>query len=197
MADTVNLTGKQEAFCNEYLVDLNGTQAAIRAGYSEDSAANIAYENMRKPEISARIAELRDQMGRGFNITRERIAQEYARIAFFDIRKIYDGEQLKPLEQISDDEAAAIGGVKRAVTTFGDEDNGGEKVSVEVKIWDKRAALDSLVKLMGFAAPDKIDHTTAGQPITTVKIIRDTTSRITPGDFTPQSAGGTESTDAV
>ncbi len=56
MAD---LTAKQEAFCNEYMIDLNGAQAAIRAGYSEDSAKEIASENLTKPNIAERIVELK------------------------------------------------------------------------------------------------------------------------------------------
>ena len=46
------LTAKQQRFCDEYLIDLNATQAAIRAGYSERTAAVIATENLRKPNIS-------------------------------------------------------------------------------------------------------------------------------------------------
>ncbi len=56
MAD---LTAKQEAFCEEYMIDLNATQAAIRAGYSEDTARSIACENLTKPDIEDRIAELK------------------------------------------------------------------------------------------------------------------------------------------
>jgi phage terminase small subunit len=55
----VALTAKQEAFCEEYMIDLNGAQAAIRAGYSEDSAKEIASENLTKPNIAARIVELK------------------------------------------------------------------------------------------------------------------------------------------
>ena len=52
------LTAKQQAFCEEYLVDLNATQAAIRAGYSENAASEIGYENLSKPQIAEVIAEL-------------------------------------------------------------------------------------------------------------------------------------------
>lgn len=45
------LTAKQQRFCDEYLIDLNATQAAIRAGYSEKTARNIANENLTKPDI--------------------------------------------------------------------------------------------------------------------------------------------------
>ena len=51
------MTPKQEAFVREYLIDLNGTQAAIRAGYSEATARAIASENLSKPDIADAIAE--------------------------------------------------------------------------------------------------------------------------------------------
>lgn len=51
------LTAKQRRFCDEYLIDLNATQAAIRAGYSEKNARNIASENLTKPNIKAYIDE--------------------------------------------------------------------------------------------------------------------------------------------
>ncbi len=51
------LTAKQRRFCDEYLIDLNATQAAIRAGYSEKNARNIASENLAKPNIKTYIDE--------------------------------------------------------------------------------------------------------------------------------------------
>ena len=55
IVDDVKLTAKQQRFCEEYLIDLNGTQAAIRAGYSEKAARQIATENMAKPSIKSYI----------------------------------------------------------------------------------------------------------------------------------------------
>jgi phage terminase small subunit len=52
------LTAKQDMFCREYLIDLNATQAAIRAGYNRNSANRTASENLSKPDISKRIMEL-------------------------------------------------------------------------------------------------------------------------------------------
>lgn len=53
------LTAKQEMFCKEYLIDLNGTQAAIRAGYSEGTAKEIASENLTKPNIQEYLTEIK------------------------------------------------------------------------------------------------------------------------------------------
>ena len=54
-----NLTAKQEQFCHEYLIDLNATQAAIRAGYSKKTAKQIGQENLTKPDLANRISELK------------------------------------------------------------------------------------------------------------------------------------------
>lgn len=73
MADTTGdgLTDKQSRFVEEYLVDFNATQAAIRAGYSVDTAYSIGWENLRKPVIAARIAELGQKTADELGMTRE------------------------------------------------------------------------------------------------------------------------------
>lgn len=65
------LTAKQQAFVREYLIDLNATQAAIRAGYSKKTAGNIGSENLEKPEIRAAIAEKQAEIGKQNDITVE------------------------------------------------------------------------------------------------------------------------------
>jgi phage terminase small subunit len=55
------LTAKQQLFIDEYLIDLNATQAAVRAGYSEKTAYSIGNENLKKPEIHSRIEELKSK----------------------------------------------------------------------------------------------------------------------------------------
>ena len=55
------LTDKQEMFCREHLIDLNATQVAIRAGYSANTANRTASENLSKPDIQSRIAELNEK----------------------------------------------------------------------------------------------------------------------------------------
>lgn len=65
----MKLTDKQERFCEEYLIDLNATQAAIRAGYSPDTAGAIGSENLKKPEIHARVAEMKAERSQRTEIT--------------------------------------------------------------------------------------------------------------------------------
>lgn len=61
MSEKPKLTAKQQAFVREYLIDLNATQAAVRASYSEDSAGSIGHELLKKPEIQAAIQEAMDE----------------------------------------------------------------------------------------------------------------------------------------
>lgn len=65
------LTPKQSLFVKEYLIDLNGTQAAIRAGYSEKTARQIAEENLSKPDIQAAVQEAMDKRAQKVEITAE------------------------------------------------------------------------------------------------------------------------------
>lgn len=58
MTNELKLTAKMEAFCREYMVDLNATQASIRAGYSKDTAKQMGTENLSKPAIQSRLSEL-------------------------------------------------------------------------------------------------------------------------------------------
>jgi len=180
MADQqeIKLTEKQEAFCNAYLIDFNGAKAARLAGYAEDSAHVEASRLLSNANIQARITELRVLMGKQFNITRERIAQEYARIGFVDIRNIFDDNgKLKDPKDWSDDEAAAIAGLESENIYDGKgEDREMIGYLKKVKLTDKKGALDSLVKLMGYAAPDKTSLTdpdgNAVQPIININVVR-------------------------
>lgn len=64
------ITRKQERFCQEYMLDHNATRAAIRSGYSEDTAASIGSENLKKPDIMKRIAELEERNGEYLDLTK-------------------------------------------------------------------------------------------------------------------------------
>lgn len=152
------MTAKMIRFCQEYMIDLNATQAAIRAGYSEDTAYSIGSENLSKPDIQLYIQQLQNRAAAAADITMERVLQEYKRLAFFDIRKIYgiDGG-LVPIGQLDDDTAAAVVSVKSYEEKTGEEDVEVLGTVREVKIADKLKALDSICKVLGYNAPDKSD----------------------------------------
>ena len=79
------LTDKQRRFAEEYLADLNATQAAIRAGYSENTAAAIGEENLRKPEIAKMIQAEMEARSIRTQISQDDVVQELAGIAFVPV----------------------------------------------------------------------------------------------------------------
>lgn len=94
------LTAKQERFCTEYIIDLNATQAAIRAGYSVKTANRIASENLSKLDIQRKIQELQQERAERTEITQDRVLKELAGIGFAPITKgkIKAADKTKALE---------------------------------------------------------------------------------------------------
>lgn len=86
----LGLTAKQQRFVDEYMIDLNATQAAIRAGYSPDTAGAIGHENLKKPEIQLALAEARRAQQERTQITADRWLQEVALIALADARELVE-----------------------------------------------------------------------------------------------------------
>ncbi|MGG5838795.1 terminase small subunit [Huaxiibacter chinensis] len=94
------LTDKQEMFCREYLIDLNATQAAIRAGYSAKTANRTASENLSKPDIQSRIAELKVQRNDLVGINATYVLNRLVEIDQMDVLDILNSSgELKPVSQ--------------------------------------------------------------------------------------------------
>ena len=82
------MTPKQERFVQEYLIDLNATQAAIRAGYSEKTAEIIGFENLRKPNIAKLIEQSRSNLAKEAQIDAVQVLKQYQDIATCDPNEI-------------------------------------------------------------------------------------------------------------
>ena len=154
------LTHKQELFCQEYLVDLNATQAATRAGYSVRQAGVIGYENLKKPQIAARIKEAMAEREKRVHITQDRVLQELARLAFSDLRRAFkDDGTLKLPQEWDDDTAAAMAGVDTITSSVGGEDESPLSLTTKkVKVFDKGAALTLAMRHLGMLN-DKLEVT--------------------------------------
>lgn len=136
----MSLTPKQSDFADEYLIDLNATQAALRAKYSANTAAKIGWENLQKPEIQAAIAERIAARSKRTEITADRVLIEVARLAFLDIRKAFDSNgNLKAIHDLDDDTAAAIAGIEISEDIG---ENGAVTKLKKIKLSDKRSSLE-------------------------------------------------------
>ena len=146
------LTDKQRKFCEEYLIDLNATQAAIRAGYSENSANEIASQNLAKLNIQEYLSKRQKELSEATGITQKKVIEEYAKIAFVDIREVFGPDNvLFDVRQIDDSTAAAISSVEVDEMKMGGITIGNTK---KIKFHDKIRALEALGKHLGIFEKD-------------------------------------------
>lgn len=155
-ASTVKaLNPNQERFAAEYLVDLNATQAAIRAGYSPKTAKEQGARLLTNAHIQRAVQERRKEHQANTGLTVERVLTEAMRLAFFDIRKLTDAEgNPLPINQLDDDTAAAIQGLELATERMRGDEDGAETVVRKYKVADKNVALERLFKHLGLFAKD-------------------------------------------
>jgi phage terminase small subunit len=140
------LTARQRRFVEEYLIDLNATQAAIRAGYSEKNAFKIGARLVQKctavkDAIDAALAERSSRTA----VTADRVVKELARVAFADPRAVFswgpDGVLLRDSDELTDDEAAIVAEVSETRSETGG--------SIKGKLCDKIKALELLGRHLG------------------------------------------------
>jgi phage terminase small subunit len=180
------LTAKQRAFVREYLIDLNATQAAMRAGYSEKTAYASGAENLKKPQIASAIESALKIRADRTDITADRVLKELAKIGFADIRKaikwqgtlvteednpdggdtliiknvVTNNVTLVSSDEIDDETAAAISEISQNAA-------GG----IKLKMHDKKAALVDIGRHLGMFT-DKVEHT--GEVAMTFKTVYET-----------------------
>lgn len=152
--DGVKLTVKQKRFVDEYLVDFNGTQAAIRAGYATRSAEVTAAKLLRNAKVQAEISRRQQDLQRRTEVSQDRVVKELARVAFSNATNAVqvqprtivgaDGKEiviqavvLTATAELTDEERAAISQIKQGA-------NG-----IEVKMYDKLRALELLGRHIG------------------------------------------------
>ena len=153
-----SLTPKQAAFVREYLIDLNATQAAIRAKYSPRTAASIGEENLRKPEIADAIQKAMESRSKRTEITADRVLQELAKIGFSDVRKIFtETGGLHNPRDMDDDMAAAVQSVEVVVRQVPGEAHSEVEHVHKIKLNDKLGALTQIGRHLGMFT-DKVAH---------------------------------------
>jgi phage terminase small subunit len=157
----MKLTPKQERFCEEYLIDLNGTQAAVRAGYSEKTAKEQAARLLTNVNLQEYISKRKLALVNKTQITQEMVLEGYKRLAFYDARKFYNPEGgLKSVPDLDEETAFALSGFE--VTEENDWVDGAKILTgytKKIKMSDRKGALDSICRVLGFNAPDKKANT--------------------------------------
>lgn len=156
------LADKERVFVEEYLVDLNCRQAAIRCGYQPDSASNSARKMLDKPNVAAAIDKaLAERPG----VTRARIVDELAKIAFANAGTFFkwgpDGVLIVDSDSLEDGDRAVIS----EVTETRSESDSRTTVTTKIKLHDKLAALEKLGKTMGMYVDRQEISGPGGEPV--------------------------------
>lgn len=151
-SEIARLQPREQRFVQEYLVDLNGTQAYMRVepGTTEKSARTLASRMLAKVNVQEAISVERAKAAAQIGLTRERVLAEYAKLAFFDMRQAYHPSgTLKQPHELDEATAAAIAGYETVELDDGGKDTAPLNVR-KVKWADRRGALDSIMKAQGW-----------------------------------------------
>lgn len=152
------LTDKQARFCEEYIVDLNATQAALRAGYCAKTVNPQGSQNLAKLSIQNEISRLKAERSERTNIKADDVVLELAKVAFSNIEDflqvLENGEvKLKAFEAIEREKLAAIESIK--INTTRNKEDSREYTTTQFKLHSKLNALEQLGKHLGIYAADK------------------------------------------
>ncbi len=147
------LTAKQRRFCEEYVTDLNATQAAIRAGYSPKRASEQAYQLLQKTTVQALIQQLQEKLSEKTQISAEKVIHEFAKIAFSNPKKLYDASgNIIPINELPEEVAATITEIK--TKHFKSKLKKAQLIETTYKLHSKTSALESLGKHLGIFEKD-------------------------------------------
>ena len=161
---------KREMFCREYIKDLNGTQAAIRAGYSEKTANRIASQLLSKLDVQSRIAEMQSVRVEEVRIDANYVLKRLIEIDEMDVADILDdGGDFLPIRKWPKVWRTTLSGLDIAIINSGDT----ETILKKIKWPDKVKNLELLGKHIGVGAfTEKVDHTSSDGSMSPAKPTR-------------------------
>lgn len=143
------LTAKQQRFVDEYLIDLNATQAYIRAGYKNyDSAGVEANKTLNIPKVRQAVDEAMAERSKRTGVTQDRVLLEIAKMAFLNIDDVVDLKTGKIKPNAKKEDLACIQSIKIKPTEYGEER--------EIKFYDKKGSLELCGKHLGMFK-DKVE----------------------------------------
>ncbi|MXN46068.1 terminase small subunit [Shinella kummerowiae] len=165
------LSEKQKRFVSEYVIDLNATQAAIRAGYSAKTAQQQGSRLLLNVVVQEELSRQQSKVAERLEITKERIVDELAKIGFSNMldymRAGPDGDPYLDFSGLTRDQAAALSEVTVEDFKDGRGEDARDVRRVKFKLHDKKGALVDLAKMLGFVV-EKHEHTGKdGAPIQT------------------------------
>jgi phage terminase small subunit len=159
------LTGKQRQFCEEYVIDWNGTRAAKRAGYSKKTAHVVASENLTKPNVRAYVEYLRENVAEAAGISALWVAQHYKSQVESGVDKVFqDWFNRKDFDELPEAVKACIKKIETRIETYTTKD--GQEIQqeqVKLEFYDKQTALRGLRDMLGLDQPTRTETKHTGE----------------------------------
>jgi phage terminase small subunit len=151
------MTPKQARFVAEYLIDLNATQAYIRAGFSPKGADRAAHKLLSSTEVAMAVSAGKAKQLDKAELSAMRVLEELRRLAFSDVRLLFgpDGN-LKPIHTLTPEESACISSLEVIIKNAQAGDGHMDTVH-KLKVWDKTRSLEMLAKHFGLLV-EKLEH---------------------------------------
>lgn len=134
------MTNKQYVFCHEYIKDWNGTKAAIKAGYTEKNARVVAAQNLAKVNIKEYIELIKNDIATEAGLSKLNLINELKILAFSNLPAI-----LQKLRRNNWDFSTLTEDEQKVISDYSDTDSG-----IKIKAYDKRAAIQDILKAMGW-----------------------------------------------
>lgn len=160
---------KHRRFVQEYLVDLDGTNAAIRAGFKSGGASTRAWHLLRRPEISLAVSLGQQEMSERVEVRQSEVLQGYLNCAFYDPANFFEENgNLKKIHDIPQAARMAISGID--VMEVGNGEKGAVAVIKKLRFWDRLKAMDALGRHLGLFNADE-----SQKPEITFRVVDDRT----------------------
>jgi phage terminase small subunit len=165
---------QHKRFADKYFETLNASLSAEYAGFAADSSKQEGWRLLQRDDVQEYISRLQTLLAEKTGISQQKVLQEIAKIAFSDIRKYYqDDNNLKPICDLDDNEAAALASVKSYEETMPGTDIiiGFNK---EIKMYDKLAGLEKLARHLGLYEKDNDQR----KPINNVNLTKEAIQKL-------------------
>lgn len=151
------MNAKQARFVAEYLVDMNATQAALRAGYSPKSADQQGFALLKHPEVREALSKAQSRQLQQAGITAQKVLDELGKLSFSNVKHLFDQVgNLKPIHLLTDEEAACIASLE-VIKKNAEAGDGKIDTVHKVRVWDKTRSLEMLAKHFGLLI-EKVEH---------------------------------------
>lgn len=141
----IKLTAKKEKFCQEYLIDLNATQAAIRAGYSKKTARSQGQRLLTNVDIQDQISNLQKEARKSADITREEVLSTLAAIMRAKLPDYFTDGKKMDLEKLTDEQKLALESIRVTKSSF------------SVKLTSKISAIERINRMLGYDLPEDLN----------------------------------------